>query len=222
MADLGVMPDKINVVTYPRDGSLPPESESFAHDSSRGMLRSYVGSFAPQKNSQRLIDPFGQTEFARNGGRLHWSVRRPPVRTRCAPVDTGPSSRARLPEPPSRSYAMFRLLVVPSLEEGFGLPAWEAILLRPPVAASNGGSLPRRPMGCRTFWPTNEAELAAAVDRAAEADPPSSGRPIALPSSQPVRHGCKVRGPYLAWLETTTAVVIDYETSDYTLRACRR
>jgi glycosyltransferase involved in cell wall biosynthesis len=62
---------------------------------------------------------------------------------------------------------------VPSLEEGFGLPAWEAICCGLPVAASNGGSLPEATHGlAEMFRPTNEAELAAAVDRAAEAAPP--------------------------------------------------
>ena len=47
-------------------------------------------------------------------------------------------------EPANRQalYAGARLLVMPSFEEGFGLPVLEAMTLGVPVVASNRGSLP--------------------------------------------------------------------------------
>ena len=175
VADLGVTPDKINVVTYPRDEQLAARVRELRARFEPRNVALYVGSFAPHKNLERLIDAFGRTEFARKGGRLHLvgeaSQRADVLRARGGhgTVVEGPCSQSRLEE----LYATSRLLVVPSLEEGFGLPAWEAICCGLPVAASNGGSLPEATHGlAETFRPTNDVELAAAVDRAAEAAPP--------------------------------------------------
>ena len=71
VADLGVTPDKINVVTYPRDEQLAARVRELRARLEPRDVALYVGSFAPHKNLERLIDAFGQTAFARNGGRLH-------------------------------------------------------------------------------------------------------------------------------------------------------
>ncbi len=61
-------------------------------------------------------------------------------------------------------YNAAALLVFPSLEEGFGLPAIEAMACGTPVAASNTGSLPEvlGPVG-RFFDPTRADEMAGVI-----------------------------------------------------------
>jgi glycosyltransferase involved in cell wall biosynthesis len=63
-------------------------------------------------------------------------------------------------------YNAATLLVFPSLEEGFGLPAIEAMSCGTPVAASNTGSLPEvlGPVG-RFFDPTKPDEIAEVITR---------------------------------------------------------
>jgi len=61
-------------------------------------------------------------------------------------------------------YGGARLVAVPSLHEGFGLPVLEAMACGAPVACSNTSSLPE--VGgdaARTFDPTDEAAMAEAI-----------------------------------------------------------
>jgi glycosyltransferase involved in cell wall biosynthesis len=64
-----------------------------------------------------------------------------------------------------------RLLVIPSLDEGFGLPALEAMSAGVPVVASNRGSLPEvlGPAGALVD-PTDIRALAAAIERGIKDD----------------------------------------------------
>ena len=58
------------------------------------------------------------------------------------------------------------VLVLPSFEEGFGLPALEAMAIGVPVVASNRGSLPEVLEGAGLlFDPDDEAALAAGIER---------------------------------------------------------
>ena len=68
-------------------------------------------------------------------------------------------------------YNAATLLVFPSLEEGFGLPAIEAMACGTPVAASNTGSLPEV-LGSvgRFFDPTKPDEMAAVITRVLDDD----------------------------------------------------
>ena len=61
-------------------------------------------------------------------------------------------------------YNAATLLVFPSLEEGFGLPAMEAMACGTPVAASKTGSLPEvLESAGRYFDPRNADEMAAVI-----------------------------------------------------------
>jgi alpha-1,3-rhamnosyl/mannosyltransferase len=65
-----------------------------------------------------------------------------------------------------RVFAGARVLVMPSLDEGFGLPALEAMSAGIPVVASNRGSLPEVVgAGGLLFDPTEPSALADALDR---------------------------------------------------------
>jgi glycosyltransferase involved in cell wall biosynthesis len=68
-------------------------------------------------------------------------------------------------------YNAAALLVFPSLEEGFGLPAIEAMACGTPVAASNTGSLPEV-LGSvgRFFDPTRADEMAAVITQVLDDD----------------------------------------------------
>jgi glycosyltransferase involved in cell wall biosynthesis len=65
-------------------------------------------------------------------------------------------------------YATARMLVLPSLDEGFGLPALEAMSAGVPIIVSNRGSLPEVVGSAGTFVePDDVAGLAAAIERLA-------------------------------------------------------
>jgi glycosyltransferase involved in cell wall biosynthesis len=69
-------------------------------------------------------------------------------------------------------YNAATLLVFPSFEEGFGLPAVEAMACGTPVAASNTGSLPEviGPAG-RFFDPRNAGEMAKVISEVLSDEP---------------------------------------------------
>jgi len=63
-------------------------------------------------------------------------------------------------------YNLATMLVLPSLNEGFGLPVIEAMACRLPVAASNRGSLPEVVGEAGLlFDPSNEGEITGAIER---------------------------------------------------------
>jgi len=63
-------------------------------------------------------------------------------------------------------YSAARLLVLPSLDEGFGLPAAEAMACGTPVAASNAGALPEVVGDAGLlFDPMDENAMAKAIER---------------------------------------------------------
>lgn len=109
----------------------------------------YVGNVAPHKNLGRLIDAFARVA-TRSSARLvirgwgrPWHVE--PVRRRIeeagigARVDWRPyEDAATLPD----LYRGARALVLPSLYEGFGLTALEAMACGTPVVAARAASIP--------------------------------------------------------------------------------
>jgi glycosyltransferase involved in cell wall biosynthesis len=96
-----------------------------------------------------------------------------------------------------RVYAGARLLVVPSYEEGFGMPALEAMSLGIPVIASDRGALPELLGDAGVFIDPDDAEsLAAALDRVlTDAD---------LAAAMSVRGRERSRG--FLWTDTAKAV----------------
>ena len=139
----------------------------------------YVGNFLPHKNLSRLVAAFEATEFQSGGGRLvlagggapEWVDR----------LVAGLTDRQRrfvsvVPECSQAEleslFATSLFLVQPSLEEGFGLPAWEAMCCGLPVCASDGGALPEllaaAPADIVTSFPaTSVPAMTVALDECA-------------------------------------------------------
>jgi glycosyltransferase involved in cell wall biosynthesis len=70
-----------------------------------------------------------------------------------------------------RAYRTARMLILPSLEEGFGLPVLEAMACGVPVVVSNRGSLPEvAGEAARPIDPANPDALAAEIERLLEVD----------------------------------------------------
>ena len=110
----------------------------------------FVGTFEPRKNIPGLLDAYARL-LARSPGapRLMLAGRATPeseavLRTIRRPPLAGHVEYVGYVAPDARE-ALFkgaRLFVLPSFEEGFGLPALEAMSAGVPVVASNRGSLP--------------------------------------------------------------------------------
>lgn len=179
--DLGLGPDRVDVLRYPIDPALVARVDALRRRRPRSDVVLYVGRFARHKNLPHLVRAFAQTRFSASGGTLllvggtATEMRRLREHIPASALDRvqmeGVVSQARLDE----LYATARLLVMPSLEEGFGLPAWEAMSCGLPVCVSDGGALPEITDGtAKPFAAASAAELAAAIDRdVASTEPPA-------------------------------------------------
>ena len=166
---------KIRVIPLGVSGAYAPEAtgESAAEFRRRygidGPFLLYVGSLKPHKNVALLI-----RALAQSGDRE--------IRLVCAGEDinadrahaaaigrAGVAHRIRglgwLPEDElPGAYRAATALVLPSLYEGFGLPALEAMACGTPVISSNAASLPEVTGGAAlAFSPASEGELAEAI-----------------------------------------------------------
>ncbi len=105
----------------------------------------FVGTLEPRKNLNGLLDAWNQIKdqfkdtwlvVVGAGGRVFKPVTFPEGLERVRFLgDVDDRTLAGL-------YAQAALIVLPSFEEGFGLPALEAMASGAPVLASNGGALP--------------------------------------------------------------------------------
>lgn len=172
--DLGVPPERISVLPMPRDDDLARRVAALRQSTPMADVALYAGNFLPHKNLGRLIAAFAATEFRQAGGRLLLvGGSAEDVRTLAATLP--PSARDQVDvrracpqDELDLLYATSRFLVLPSLEEGFGLPAWEALSCGVPVAVSTAGALPEV-VGDRgeRFDPTSVTDMTQALDRCA-------------------------------------------------------
>jgi len=104
----------------------------------------FVGSLQARKNLARLLDAWNQIKdatpdiwlvIAGAGSKIFRSTK---LAARERVIFLGPVSETDLPG----LYAHAALFILPSLDEGFGLPVLEAMASGTPVAASKAGSLP--------------------------------------------------------------------------------
>ena len=138
----------------------------------------YVGGISPNKNLARLIRAFSQTSARKAGAQLVLvgdylsdGFRGNYAELRALVSELGMNEDVEFTgfipdEQLNRLYNTCTAFVMPSLDEGFGLPAIEAMSCGRPVIVSTGNSLEEivGDAGIATD-PLNIEELAAAIDR---------------------------------------------------------
>ena len=172
--DLGVPPERVSVVSLPYDERLVARVNDLRTTTAPTDIALYVGAFSPHKNLDRLARAFPRTAFAASGGRL-LLVGGSPAAARALLECLEPAERDVVDVRPRcdddelhRLFAGALFLVQPSLEEGFGLPVWEALTCGLPVCASDGGALPEITAGrADTFDPTSVDAITRALDACA-------------------------------------------------------
>ncbi len=131
----------------------------------------YVGAIQPHKNLPRLMSAFSRSQYARDGGRLVLVGGSPPeIAALRADEAVARDPRIELRAACSdadlvRLYAGCRAVVQPSLWEGFGLPAREALASGIPVIGSTGGALADvADLFVARFDPESTDEMCSAID----------------------------------------------------------
>lgn len=134
----------------------------------------FVGTLEPRKNVATLIDAYARlVDAGRSMPRLVLAgratpdarglldaIQRPPLAGHVEHRGYVPTAERE------RLYAGARLFVMPSFDEGFGLPVLEAMSAGIPVVASTGGSLPEVLGDAGALVePSDVQGLAAAIDR---------------------------------------------------------
>jgi glycosyltransferase involved in cell wall biosynthesis len=178
---LGAAEEKVRAVPLGCDPEFTPGDVEAARERvmrSFGIDRPYVlhvGTIEPRKNLERLVSAFNRARSRYDlphllvlAGSPGWGVR--PVRQVVA--SEGLESIVRFTGAVSREdlLALYRaaaLFAYPSLYEGFGLPALEAMACGTPVLASDVSSLPEVVGDAAlTVDPADDEALAAAIARA--------------------------------------------------------
>jgi glycosyltransferase involved in cell wall biosynthesis len=179
---LGGTPARIDVMRYPVDSERVHRIAALRAVASKEQALLCVGRFATHKNVRRLCIAFDKSRFSREGGRLYLVGGR---EGEVAALDRwiaasglkGISVYGVLPqETLERLMASSRALIAPSLEEGYGLPAFEAAASGLPVAASPTGAMTELPPeAVVTLDPTDLDSIRRAIDdvvlRAAQPPP---------------------------------------------------
>jgi len=169
IALIKIPPEKIRVVHPGVDDLLQPVEDQKKIDNLRkrlgisGPYILHVGSIQPRKNLVRLVDAFDQLKNEIDGltlvlaGRLGWGYK--PLLDHIKKLDL--SERVIIPgyvadEDLSTLYSGAEVYAFPSLYEGFGFPALEAMACKTPVVCANTSSLPELVQDAAlTFAPTD-------------------------------------------------------------------
>ena len=143
MRRFGVTNGHIMVISGGVDtGNFHPDAEQRLDLPERYVL--FVGSLQPRKNLPRLLDAWRQMKeaapdtwlvIAGAGGKMFRPMK---LTVGERVIFLGAVSESDLPG----LYSHAALFVLPSLDEGFGLPVLEAMTSGTPVAASRAGALP--------------------------------------------------------------------------------
>lgn len=169
--------DKIRVVPIAADPRFRPvaavDDACARYDIARPFVL-YVGNFQPHKNLPHLLQAYARLEpelrekvgLVLAGGDQHGAV----TLARQA-EQLGLADRVRLPgvitdEDLPALYSAASLVVLPSLVEGYGLPALEAMRCGTPVAASNRAAIPEVVGEAAVLFDPEDVEaIAAAMTR---------------------------------------------------------
>jgi glycosyltransferase involved in cell wall biosynthesis len=167
---LGVSPARVSVVPPPGVDRLAGAISEQRERAAIGEYLLYVGAIQPHKNLPRMMSAFSRSRYARDGARLllvggsaseiaamraeaPHGPSRIELRTACSDADL------------VRLYAGCRAVVQPSLWEGFGLPAREALASGIPVIGSTGGALADvADLFVARFDPESTDEMTSAID----------------------------------------------------------
>ncbi len=174
--DLGVPAGRIEVLRFPFDDAFVARVHEARRAAEPVDAALFVGGFLPHKNLPRLLPAFAATAFCRDGGRLILVAGTP---GQAAAMFDGLDAHQRefvdIRHSCSQAemdglFATCLFLVQPSLEEGFGLPAWEAICCGLPICVSDGGSLPEVTSGFADPFPARSVPaMIEALDACADA-----------------------------------------------------
>jgi glycosyltransferase involved in cell wall biosynthesis/O-antigen ligase len=170
-ADLRIPTEGIEVVRCPVDSVRAARIASLRRELRTTDTVLYVGRFGAHKNLHRLARAFAASHFAAQGGKLllvgGWGREVDAMRTWLAREGIA-AAEARptcSDDELDRLFATSRALVLPSLEEGFGLPAFEAAACGLPVAASRTGALTELPEDVAVlFDPEDADQIREAID----------------------------------------------------------
>jgi glycosyltransferase involved in cell wall biosynthesis len=150
--------DVMRTLAVPRERIhlCPPGSPPWAGAvlARRGTLAAehilFFGTLDPRKNLGVLIEAYDQLRSRRPGapplvvaGAMTPAGEQWQARTRALHLDSSVQWRGYVDESTRRDlFARAHMLVLPSIDEGFGLPVLEAMACGVPVVVSSGGSLP--------------------------------------------------------------------------------
>lgn len=174
---LGVPADKIRVIPIPADPRFRPDEAGDGVCARYGIARPFVlsvGNFRPHKNLPRLLQAHARLAPAlreRVGLVLAGGDPAGRAALACQAEKLGLAGRVRFPgvvpdEDLSALYRAASLVVLPSLVEGYGLPALEAMRCGTPVAASNRAAIPEVVGDAAVLFDPEDAEaIAAAMTR---------------------------------------------------------
>lgn len=175
VGDLGADEARICVLGLPVHKPQADRLRRMREETPRDDSALFVGRFLPHKNLLRLVEAFAHTDFCARGGRL---VLAGGTATEASELfdSLGEHHRSVVEIHPRCSqaeletlFARSLFLVQPSIEEGFGLPVWEALSCGMPVCASDGGSLPEITFGqVAHFSPVSVPAMAKAIDSCAD------------------------------------------------------
>ena len=165
-------PDKLHVVLLGYDAArFTPAARASAPTGVPYAL--FVGNVMPHKNLLRLVEAFAEAAAASPGHLLIRGWGRPAhvrvLRERITTLGIGDRVDWRPYAPEDELpdlYRQARMLLLPSLYEGFGLTALEAMACGTPVVVSNRSSLPEVVGAAGVFVDAEDrASIAAAIHR---------------------------------------------------------
>ena len=169
--ELGADPDRLTVITFPVDRELARLVAARRAVMRRMERLLFIGRFARHKNIERLVDGFSRSDFAARGGELHLVGGTPDEVAQLRSTIQWRPHRITVEGSVPRDRVIDLLassagLIQPSLEEGFGLPVWEARTVGLPVIAANAGSLPELMTDpSNLFDPFDVDAIAQSIDR---------------------------------------------------------
>jgi glycosyltransferase involved in cell wall biosynthesis len=172
-ADLGLCTSRIDVMQYPVDAERAQRVAALRDRLDPEPVLLYIGRFAKHKNLERLCRAFACSDFRAGGGRLLLvgGADAEIVHMRTQIAKNGYTRIQLLPACGERELerllATSQALISPSLEEGYGLPAFEAAACGLPVAVSPTGAMTELPPDVAvSLDPLDVESIRAAIDEA--------------------------------------------------------